>query len=46
MQVTCMEKEFVIKDFEIKNLGEYYVLHLKSHTLLMADFLKTLEKCV
>ena len=25
------------KDFQIKNLGEYYVLHVQSDTLLLAD---------
>ena len=27
----------VCKDFEIKNLGEYYDLHVQSNTLLLAD---------
>ena len=30
----------VCKDFEIKNLGEYYDLYVQSHTLLLADVFK------
>ena len=34
----------VCKDFEIKNLGEYHHLYLKSDKLLLPNvFLKTLE---
>ena len=29
--------ERVCKDFEIKNLGEYHDLHVRSNTLLLAD---------
>ena len=37
----------VCKDFEIKYLGEYYDLHLKSDTLLLADVSKNFRKiCV
>ena len=36
----------VCKKFEIKNLGEYHYLCIKSDTLLLANFLKTLEQCV
>ena len=42
MQIKCMRKTF-----EIKNLGEYYDLYLKSDALAIANsFLKTLEKCI
>ena len=36
----------VCKKFEIKNLGEYRYLCIKSDTLLLANFLKTLEQCL
>ena len=36
----------VCKDFEIKHFDEYCDLYLKSDTLLLAVFLKTLEKYV
>ena len=36
----------VRKDFEIKNLGEYHDLFLKSNTLLLGDVSKPLEKFV
>ena len=32
--------KIVFKDFRIKKLGEYHDLHLKSHTLLLADLSK------
>ena len=45
MQITWMGKK-VCKDFEIKHLGEYYDLYLKSDTLLLAHNSKTSEKSV
>ena len=33
----------VCKDFEIKNLGEYYDLHVQSDTLLLADVFENLR---
>ena len=41
-----MHGKRVCKGFAIKNLGEYYDLYLRSYVLLLADVLKTLEKCV
>ena len=34
----------VCKDFEIKNLGEYHDLFLKSNTLLLGDVFETFRK--
>ena len=36
----------ICKDFERKNLGEYRDLYVQVGTLLSADILRTLEKCV
>ena len=41
-----MHGERVCKDFEINDLGKYHDLRLKSDTLLLAMFSKTLEKFV
>ena len=38
--VVYMRAIRVCKDFEIKNLGEFLALYLKSDTLLLADVLK------
>ena len=39
-----MQGKRVCKDFEIKNLGEYHDLYLKSNTLILADLFKTFRK--
>ena len=39
-----MHSKRVCKDFEIKNLGEYHDLHLKSDILLLADVFKNSRK--
>ena len=35
--ITDADYAHVCKDFEVKNLGEYYDLYIQSHTLLLAD---------
>ena len=41
-----MHAKRVYKDFEIKKLGEYCDLYLKSDALLLADVLKSFRKRV
>ena len=42
-----MHMRRVLKDFELKNLGEYHDLYLKSDTLLLDDVFKNFKKkCV
>ena len=46
----CNHAKRVYKDFEIKNLGEYYDLYLESDALLLTNgfeyFRKYIEKCM
>ena len=39
-----MHAKSVCKDFDIRNVGEYYVLYLKANTILLV--LKTSEKYI
>ena len=41
-----MHAKRVSKDFEIKRLGEYHDLNLKSDTLILVDIFETIEKSV
>ena len=47
MQITRTEKEFEIKDFEVKYLGEYHNLHVQRYTLLLAEVFENFQNmCV
>ena len=41
---NCMLIKIVFKDFEIKHLGEYHGLYLKSDTLLLASVFQNFKK--
>ena len=44
MQNTRMKIEFVIKNFEMKNLFEYHNLYVQSDTLMLADIFSNFWK--
>ena len=44
IDANYMHAKIICKDFEIKSLGEYQDLHLKSDTLLLADVFENFRK--
>ena len=42
----CRHAKRVLKDFQIRNLGEYHDLYIQSNTLLLAYVLENLRKIV
>ena len=41
---NCMNAKRVCKGFQIKNIGEYHDLYLKSYTLILADVFENFRK--